>query len=96
MEKEQSGGVVAPTPPPDLIQLVEPPADPATTAPEKATTRKWLAFLITFLVMGAFLFVGIRYLYCNNPADRDDFIHLIELLLVVYGTILGFYFGSTD
>jgi hypothetical protein len=40
--------------------------------------------------------VGYRYVFCGDAEDRQDFIHLFEILLTVYGTILGFYFGSQD
>ena len=51
---------------------------------------------MTALVIGLFVCVAIQYLYRDSEKDRADFIHLIELLLVLYGTILGFYFGSQD
>ena len=74
---------------------VEPPESPPT-APEKPTTRRFLAQLMTWPVIGLFLCVSFQYLYRDSDIAREDFMHLTELLLVLYGTILGFYFGSQD
>jgi hypothetical protein len=63
---------------------------------EKATTRKYLAYAITFIVGVLFLCVSYRYVRCGDADDRRDFIHLFKILLTVYGTILGFHFGSPD
>jgi len=98
-DEEAGGGGMPPVPPPEppvYIETVEPPEAPPTAPSEKEKTRKWLSLLITFLVIGVFLCVGARYFRSNDPADRTDFVHLIEILLVIYGTILGFYFGSQD
>jgi hypothetical protein len=75
--------------------LVEPLTSPAIS-PEKPPIRKLLAKLMTFLVIGLFICVAAQYLWRDSEADRSDFVHLFELILVLYGTILGFYFGSQD
>ena len=75
--------------------LVEPLSSPVTSL-EKPPIRKLLAKLMTFLVIGLFVCVAIQYLWRDSEADRADFIHLFELILVLYGTVLGFYFGSQD
>lgn len=51
---------------------------------------------MTGLVIGLFVCVAFQYLYRDSDIDRQDFMHLTELLLVLYGTILGFYFGSQE
>jgi hypothetical protein len=76
------------------IGNIESFAPPVTS--EKATTRKYLAYAITGIVALLFLFLSFRYLVSRQDDDRRDFIHLFEILLTVYGTILGFYFGSQD
>jgi len=89
--------VTEPTIPPLLDETggqVGPPVSPPIS--EKSTIRKLLAGWMTALVIGLFVCVAIQYLYRDSEKDRADFIHLIELLLVLYGTILGFYFGSQD
>lgn len=88
------GGVPAPEPP-VYIETVEPPESPPTVS-EKPATRRFLAKLMTFLVMGLYVCVAGQYLYRGSDSARQDFMHLTELLLVLYGTILGFYFGSQD
>jgi hypothetical protein len=76
------------------IETVEPPQPPLIS--EKATTRKYLAYAMTAIVVGPFLCLSYRYVFPRDADDRRDFIHLFEILLTVYGTILGFYFGSQD
>jgi len=94
VRQEEAGG--GPPPPPALtIETVEPPEAPAVI-PERVATRKWLAFAMTGIVIGLFLCLAFRYLWFGDSDDRRDFIHLFEILLTVYGTILGFYFGSQD
>jgi hypothetical protein len=75
--------------------FVEPPESPPTVL-EKPAIRKLLATLMTWLVIGLFVCVAIQYLYRDSDIARQDFMHLTELLLVLYGTVLGFYFGSQD
>jgi hypothetical protein len=80
--------------PPTEIGPVEAPEPPVLS--EKATTRKYLAYAMTGIVAALFMCLSIRYLIFGDADDRRDFIHLFEILLTVYGTILGFYFGSQD
>jgi hypothetical protein len=78
-----------------ISKTIEPPEPPPTIS-EKPATRKLLAQLMTGLVIGLFVCVAFQYLYRDSDIDRQDFMHLTELLLVLYGTILGFYFGSQE
>lgn len=73
---------------------VGPPVSPGVS--EKSEIRKLIAQWMTVLVIALFICVAIQYLWRDTDRDRADFIHLIELLLVLYGTVLGFYFGSQD
>jgi heme/copper-type cytochrome/quinol oxidase subunit 1 len=90
MSPEDGGG----TPPPTEIVSVEAPEPPVLS--EKATTRRYLAYAMTGIVAVLFLCLSVRYLLFSDTDDRQDFIHLFEILLTVHGTILGFYFGSQD
>jgi hypothetical protein len=92
-DREEEAGSTR-TPSALTIETVEPPQPPLVS--EKATTRKYLAYAITLIVGLLFLCVSYRYMFSGNADDRRDFIHLFEILLTVYGTILGFYFGSQD
>jgi hypothetical protein len=74
--------------------VVEPP-EPPPTIPEKSSVRYILACLMTGLIFLMFLFLGCRYVR-GGEEDRRDFVHLLEILLVMYGTVLGFYFGTPD
>ncbi len=51
---------------------------------------------MTGIVAALFVCLSVRYLLFGDADDRWDFIHLFEILLTVYGTILGFNFGSQD
>jgi hypothetical protein len=51
---------------------------------------------ITGIVVLLFGCLAYKYLSSGDATDRQDFIHLFEILLTIYGTILGFYFGSSQ
>jgi hypothetical protein len=80
--------------------LIEPLSSPrAITSKRKEPIRIFLAAALTLLIVALFVGYGIRLLFVQapmDPANRETFTHLFELLLVTYGTVLGFYFGAQD
>ena len=38
--------------------------------------------------------VAWKYFLCTAEHDDDAFLHLFEIFVVMYGTILGLYFGA--
>jgi hypothetical protein len=65
----------------------------------KDRIRVFLAIALTVLVVALFIGFGVRMLFFScpmDPANRETITHLFELLLVTYGTVLGFYFGTQD
>jgi hypothetical protein len=65
----------------------------------KDRIRLFLAIALTVLVFLLFAGFGVRMLFFSgpmDPANRETITHLFELLLVTYGTVLGFYFGTQD
>lgn len=89
----RSGGPAG-SPEPHLTEQIQVPEFPPLS--EKSSVRWVLATVMTVLIFLLFAVVGYRYVTGCGEEDRRDFVHLFEILLVMYGTVLGFYFGTQD
>jgi hypothetical protein len=88
---DENAGGGPPTPLDEAGEIVVQPPVARPILPEKPAIRKLLVKLMTFVVIGPFICAAIQYLWRDSEADRADFSHLFELILVLYGGILGCY-----
>jgi hypothetical protein len=62
--------------------------------PEKPWTRRSLGIAMPIIVATLLTCVAWKYFLCTAEHDDDAFLHLFEIFVVMYGTILGLYFGA--
>jgi len=83
----------------EQIKITDPPNIKFRGEGQREKTRVRIASCLTALIIVLFLAFGYRLLFDSTalPAEHlDTYKTTIALLMGVYGTVVGFYFGSAS